>query len=125
MRVVPVTPPTDPARDRKRGHRAVAAGASAEIPTGGLTGKGLGLGHNAAINANPVNVEVIAGDEHYCMRFGGTIKFRINSYFSASNAPSSPSCPASSRRGAPVAYPRVATGSLIVRRTRRAPEAAL
>jgi hypothetical protein len=58
-----------------------------------FTGKGSGLGHDAATNANPVNVEVIAGDERYCMRFGGGTKFKLNSYFKATNAPTSPGCP--------------------------------
>ena len=58
-----------------------------------FTGKGSGLGHNAAVNANPVNVEVIAGEERYCMKFGGTIKFKVNSYFKATDAPTSSGCP--------------------------------
>ena len=59
-----------------------------------ITGRRAGLGHNAATNPNPVKVEVSAGGERYCMTFGGRSQFRANTYFKATNAPTSPGCPA-------------------------------
>ena len=58
-----------------------------------ITGKGSGLGHNIAADANPVNVAVAVGPDRFCMRFGGKTISRINSVFSAVRAPVSTACP--------------------------------
>jgi glucose/arabinose dehydrogenase len=56
-------------------------------------GKGTGLGHSLASDADPVDVVLMLGTRRYCMHFGGTQVFKPGKQFVAKDAPTSPACP--------------------------------
>ena len=56
-----------------------------------VNGKGA-LGHELAADPAPVDVTVITGARQYCLQFGGITNFRVDSQFTAKDAPTSPGC---------------------------------
>ena len=57
-----------------------------------VVGKGAALGHELAADPSPVNVVLTLGAHKYCLTFGGTPKFTVDTKFQAKDAPVG-SCP--------------------------------
>jgi hypothetical protein len=80
-------------RDRSRRAGPVTAVTIRSGKAIAIAGKGINLGATLAAEPDGVDIVLDLGTRRYCMRFGGTTRFRPARFFGARNAPPPAACP--------------------------------